>query len=321
MVEVAYVSGVELAVAGTAFNIMIGRNCSMSDIVRFKGGLGNQMFQYAFMKSLEKRGRNVTASLGYYREHPDEMQYELDKVFPNLQVKSEMNAGFFRSYEKWKLIKKDPAKVEKMRTNVASRFFWNESLAEHGIFQNAVYDTKECTFTGYWQSYKYFEDIREDIVQDFAFEDGEEKLITMINKIRCSNDFVSVHVRRGDYLNASDMYGNICTKEYYSKAIAYMKRVIKNPVFIFFSDDINWVKQEMQMAFALYVDKDMFDCYKPWYDMSLMSACSGNITANSSFSWWGAWLNQRQGHITVAPQKWLNGAQCTDICPDNWVRM
>lgn len=293
----------------------------MGDIVRFKGGLGNQMFQYAFMKSLEKRGRDVTASLGYYKEHPEEMQYELDKVFSNLQIKTELNEGFLKGYRKWRLIRNDSEKIEEMKKQAANRFFWNETLEEHGIFQGAVFDTTECVFAGYWQSYKYFEKNRKEILHDFTFGEGEEKLVTIRNKISTSDRYVAVHIRRGDYLQAEDKYGDICTKVYYYKAIEYMKKVINRPIFVFFSDDIDWVRKEMQLESAIYINKSMFDDYQSWYDMSLMSVCRASIIANSSFSWWGAWLKQRPDQIIIGPQKWLNGSQCTDICPNSWLRM
>lgn len=291
------------------------------DIVRFKGGLGNQMFQYAFLKSLESRNREVIASLGFYSEHPELMQYELDKVFPNIVLKTEENDIFIEEYSKWYLIKNDKILLKKFIEDIPNRFFWAEKIEENGNYQEKVYDTTNCVFAGYWQSYKYFNHIREKLLLDFKFQAGENRLIKLKKVIAANNNFVSVHVRCGDYFQADKIYGNICTIEYYKTALREIQKYVKKPVFVFFSDDIDWVKKHMIIDGAIYVEKSMFEDYKLWYDMSLMSVCSYNIIANSSFGWWGAWLNQREGRKVIAPRKWINGYEFNDICPKEWIRL
>lgn len=291
------------------------------DIVRFKGGLGNQMFQYAFLKGLESKGRKAGASLGFYDENPELAQFELDKVFPNIVMDTGCDQEFFAAYDKWCSMKTNPEKVENFRKNLEDRYFWNETPDEGGIFQEAVYMTRECVFAGYWQTEKYFVHIRQGLLKDFQFSEGEERLKDLKGRMLASNNFVSVHVRRGDYLQHPELYGGICTDEYYKAAMELAGRKIASPLFVFFSDDIGWVKEHYKFDNALYIEAGMFEHYQPWYDMCLMSCCSHNIIANSSFSWWGAWLNRRAGKIVIAPEKWFNNRKRTDACPEDWIRV
>ena len=100
-----------------------------------------------------------------------------------------------------------------------------------------------------------------------------------------------------------------------------MREHIPDCCFCFFSDDIEWVKVNYAMSNDVCIEKDMFDSYEDWYDMYLMSICSHNIIANSTFSWWGAWLNQNEDKTVIAPQKWLNGCDYIDIYPPEWITM
>ena len=117
------------------------------------------------------------------------------------------------------------------------------------------------------------------------------------------------------------MYGNICTNEYYLRAIAYMREKIENPTFFFISDDIEWVAKQNLVKDGIYIRADSFKRYEDWYDIAIMSLAGHNIIANSSFSWWGAWLNQNQQKIVIAPKKWNNLSNYTDICPPDWIRI
>ena len=100
-----------------------------------------------------------------------------------------------------------------------------------------------------------------------------------------------------------------------------MKKNISNLRFIIFSDDINWAEENLKYDNAIFCRKEMFDDDQDWYDMYLMTKCKGNIIANSSFSWWGAWLNQNEGHVAIAPNKWLNGKSTPDIWCEKWIRL
>ena len=137
---------------------------------------------------------------------------------------------------------------------------------------------------------------------------------------------VSVHIRRGDYLNSQfvNIYGNICTLEYYQKAIAYMKTNMSEPHFYFFSDDTHWVREHVG-EFGLLehqitiIEDNIGD--RSFVDLYLMSNCRSHIIANSTFSWWGAWLGNNEDKIVVAPGKWFQNHETTDIICDDWIKI
>ena len=138
-----------------------------------------------------------------------------------------------------------------------------------------------------------------------------------------SEGFYSIHIRRGDYLEKSELYGGICTRKYYTDAIEYIKYRDKNAKFIVFSDETDRNKLSLLLGKdnIIYFQQEDFTEYEDWYDMYLMSICKHNIIANSTFSWWGAWLNRNDNKIVVAPQKWINIYKYEDIYPKEWVQI
>lgn len=294
------------------------------DIVRFKGGLGNQMFQYALLKALSLQGREVVGSLGFYENHPQLRQFCLMDVFKNISFDIVDEQNFNIINEQWKQIKQDKKKYNSFIKDYSNRFFWVEETA--GKYDKNIFKTHNCTFVGYWQTEKYFIQIRQKLLFDFQFLEGEKRLCILRDKLLKSDNYISIHIRKGDYLNFSELYGNICTEQYYENAMNYMKKQVDTPIFVFFSDDIKWVKEHYKIKNAIYIEPKMFENYQSWYDMCLMSCCTHNIIANSTFSWWGAWLNQRSNKKVVAPKTWINDVgsikyEMPDICPKEWIRI
>ena len=133
---------------------------------------------------------------------------------------------------------------------------------------------------------------------------------------------VSLHVRRGDYISdKKNAFIGVCTLDYYKTAIEKIKTQVDNPVFFVYSDDINWVKNNLVIdKTAVFVNHNRGQ--ESYNDMHLMSLCKHNIIANSSFSWWGAWLNTSPDKIVIAPKQWFANMQDTsDLLPDNWLKM
>lgn len=290
------------------------------DIVRFKSGLGNQMFQYAFYQALRAQGRTVRASLGYYDNHPDKMKFCLDEVFPQIVLDQVSNEEFEIINAEWQRVKQDRKVLATFLADDRSRFFWVEE--RDAGYCPRVFNTQNCVFVGYWQSEKYFLNIRNILIKNFEFPYGEKQLEIMKKCLLADRQYVSVHVRRGDYLLHPGVWGNLSESEYYENAIRFMKKKIPKLQLVFFSDDISWVKERHCYKEAIYIEENMFDNYKPWYDLCLMSCCSNNIIANSSFSWWGAWLNRNEAKIVIAPRNWYyDGRVGKDICPEEWLRM
>lgn len=290
------------------------------DIIRFSGGLGNQMFQYAFMEALKSKGRDVRASLGFYNKHSEAMPFSLCTVFPEIELEYVSDSEFDLIDRKWKDMKEKG--IEKsFFNNCSERFFWVENIAEEpGTYHPEVFLTKNCTFVGYWQTEKYFKDIRTNLIKKFRFETNRSALKDFAEKLS-DEAYVSVHVRRGDYLTYADSYMGICTQGYYQKAIAYIKSKERNTKFIFFSDDMDWVKKNIYISEAIYCERQMFGDYEDWFDMYLMTICRHNILANSSFSWWGAWLNQNEEKIVIAPDRWLLYSDTPDVWCNGWIKL
>lgn len=272
-------------------------------IIEFKGGLGNQMFQYALYKNFLVQNKKATMDLSSYYL-PAQREFKLDQIFPNITIKK-CNYYVKEYYKKNLLIREKVLETDK---NIKADISLLKKDA--GLFQ------------GYWQHYLYPECIENELLEDFTFCVSDKiELLKIANKIQSENS-ISVHIRRGDYLGKNEnIYGGICTEQYYYNAIQYICKKTENPVFYFFTDDFEWDIPKFKNIETINIRKLHIEKFEDWYDMYLMSCCKHNIIANSTFSWWGAWLNQNQNKIVVAPKKWLNGYNIEDICPVEWVRI
>ena len=269
-------------------------------IVRVTGGLGNQMFQYAMYKSLEKKGKLVKLdSKSFYETKKEHNGYELERIFdikPNKPTKEDLE----------KFDENNISTLFKIKRKLFGDKKFVYDTKEY-VFNKDVYKLKNSYLNGYWQSIKYFEGIENDIKKDFRFKNQlDNKNLEILNEIENSNS-ISIHIRRGDYMCPENynMYGCIATPTYYKKAIKVIEEKVENPTFFVFSNDMDWVKKNIQInSRVFYIDINSGNgSYK---DMQLMSNCKHNIIANSSFSWWGAWLNENKNKIVIAPKKWIN---------------
>ena len=199
--------------------------------------------------------------------------------------------------------------------------YWNDDAGNIFTFLPHFFsDKKKICYRGCWQNEAYFKIIEQDIRNDFTFilplKDQNIELAAYI----LNTNSVSIHVRRGDYLQEPLLAG-ICEEEYYNKAIVCMNNLVLNAQYIVFSNDIHWCKQHLKFSNARYVDWNRgLDSY---VDMQLMSLCKHNIIANSTFSWWGAWLNKNLSKKVIAPQKWVNNNQfdTSTITPADWIHI
>ena len=269
-------------------------------IVRVTGGLGNQMFQYAMYKSLEKKGKLVKLdSKSFYETKKEHNGYELERIFdikPNKPTKEDLE----------KFDENNISTLFKIKRKLFGDKKFVYDTKEY-VFNKDVYKLKNSYLNGYWQSIKYFEGIENDIKKDFRFKNQlDNKNLEILNEIENSNS-ISIHIRRGDYMSPENynMYGCIATPTYYKKAIKVIEEKVENPTFFVFSNDMDWVKKNIQInSRVFYIDINSGNgSYK---DMQLLSTCKHNIIANSSFSWWGAWLNENKNKIVIAPKKWIN---------------
>lgn len=287
-----------------------------SVIVCCLGGLGNQMFQYALYRNLQQQGKNVYLDVSYYNT-PRNRVFLLDKVFPYLKMKICSEEQRIQH-----TLSQCCGKISELHN---FQIYVEPSLSEENIKKNnpELYKIDNGIIKGYHQCYQYVQEIGEILLQELLFDKcRESKLVTLSEQIKSQNA-ISIHIRRGDYLRSTGVaaFGNICTTQYYNNAIQILKERINNPVFYFFSNDMDWVRENFRVPDSVYIDGSLFDNYDNWYDMYLMSVCKHNIIANSSFSWWGAWLNQNPNKIVIAPGKWNNICDYQDICPKDWTRI
>lgn len=276
-------------------------------IIKMMGGLGNQMFQYALYKAFEQKHTDVYADLLWYRNKS--VKFELYNFGIEINLASEKYINRFSDCQLDFVSRLRRKIFGKRKSFVLEKY---DSCYESDILRlDNVY------LSGYWQTDKYFSSIREKLLEDFDFELANSQVSEWEDKIKNKNS-VSIHIRRGDYLQGK-LYGGICTSLYYAKAIEYIKMKVPNARFFVFSDDVEWVKQQEEFKGFVVVDRN--EQTTAISDMYLMSLCKYNIIANSSFSWWAAWLNKNEQKIVIAPQHWLNGKSTPDIWCEEWIRI
>lgn len=289
-------------------------NKEKSFVVKFNGGLGNQMFQHAFARALEaKTGVKVFMDMTFFTKSYSR-PYELDIFNANIPKIT----GFFNELKLniiWKLRRKLNNK----------RFFGTYVYEEpHFEYDEKVFElTPEAYIHGFFQSEKYIKDVESQIREDFKFKPvPDAKNQEIIDKINSTNA-ISLHIRRGDYVQKKRFQNKYatCSLDYYKRGVEYIASKCENPVLFIFSDDKDWVKENLDLPYeCVFVDNNSGD--KSYEDLRLMSLCKHNVIANSSFSWWGAWLNRNAEKIVIAPQKWFNDEKVvqTDVNPTDWLR-
>ena len=189
------------------------------------------------------------------------------------------------------------------------------------FYDESVLHQTSALIIGIWQVEAYFKDIKNKIWQEFTFNTpSDDKNKALESQIYNSNS-ISLHVRRGDYLTYrwSDSHKVIQDETYYINSINYLNKRIQNPTYFIFSDDIAWVKANLKIPNCTFVDYN--NGKHSYIDMYLMSICKHNIIANSTFSWWGAWLNKNENKIVIAPERWLNSVESPGIFPNDWIKM
>lgn len=284
-------------------------------IVRCIGGLGNQMFQYAFYKSLESSYPHVKFDVSPFNNYNTHNGFELDRIFPINYYSPSFMEKISLSFQSGGFIFRLLRHTYKKKR---AKEYYEDGLYFH---EDALLNGGNLYYIGYWQSWKYFQRIKKIIKGDFRFDETQlpPSNLEILSKIRNTNS-ISLHIRRGDYLG-NPIYANITTPDYYNNAIDYIKKNVKDPFYFIFTNDPEWCKVNMMLPNSLIVDINSgVDSY---WDMFLMSQCKHNIIANSSFSWWGAWLNEHENKIVIAPRKWINedSANIDDIIPPTWKRI
>ncbi|MBN1683770.1 MAG: alpha-1,2-fucosyltransferase [Tissierellales bacterium] len=270
-------------------------------IVNFKGGLGNQMFQYAFYKSLkEKYPQTQVKMLNSCFDHNG---FELDRVF-GVEKNTCSNyeavkfGEFIPNYIKFYRIINILNYLRRIISGYKKSYINQINPSKYMASVYNLDSQKSFLLDGYWQNPRYYNHLKDELMKDFQFENIDRKDNEMENEIISSNS-VSLHIRRGDYLKIGFP---VLTSEYYSKAIEIIMANVENPKFFIFSDDPIYAEDEFSYLNNYKVVKQN-KAEASYMDMYLMTKCKHNIIANSSFSFWGAYLNTNSSKIVVAPNK------------------
>lgn len=178
-------------------------------------------------------------------------------------------------------------------------------------------------FKGFYQSERFFADIEADVRKAFTFDMTQvsERSKEMAARMDADLNAVSLHIRRGDYLEPKhwENTGSVCQLPYYQNAIAAIKKQLANPVFYVFSDDLAWVRENLPLDNAVYIDWNKGN--DSWQDMMLMSHCRHHIICNSTFSWWGAWLDSHKDKTVIVPERWFRHTETPYIYPEGWIKV
>jgi Glycosyl transferase family 11 len=285
------------------------------------GGLGNQMFQYACGRAISVRTgqalRLATDQLDEYQSHNGLELLNIFDLDVSIATSEEMNALIgIRANSKVRRMLGRPS-----MTWAAWGAWCNEP---HFAYWPAIKKVSHPAYVhGYWQSEQYFEEISNIIRKDFTFRTGWDPHDLAVRERMAAGVCASIHVRRGDYL--SPKHKNVydqCDVAYYVEAVKLLRQKIPNINLFAFSDEPAWVESCLQ-PFIGKVEVISHNLgLKSSNDMRLMSVADHHIIANSSFSWWGAWLNPREDKTVIAPKSWFaDGRSTSSLIPSSWTRL
>jgi hypothetical protein len=283
--------------------------------VKIYGGLGNQLFQYSAAKSLAIiHNTELVLDLSWFSsQHKSNTlrNYALKNFNINARIAScEEELFHFVNCSKLRNF------FRKKNTNWT---YYSEK--SFGFDDQFSYLPDNTYLEGYWQSFKFFESIRPVLLEELMISTGNDFEESQLTLDLCSPNSVAIHIRRGDYISnakAAKFHGT-CSMEYYLKSINILREKINDPRFFIFSDDIDWVRMNMDFKCDVnYVDSNfLFDAHHDFYHMSL---CNHFIIANSTFSWWAAWLSKNIDKKVIAPKNWfIKKIDTKSLFPDQWM--
>lgn len=288
--------------------------------IRLKGGMGNQMFQYAMGRKIAdvlNTEMQLDLSSLLDRSKGDFVYRNYDLPIFHVKDKLVMSPRFLQTIYKPKIpriTKMVRQYIDKGKTFIKEKDFHFQPEIIANPIDNAVYE-------GWFQSAKYFKGIENTIREDFKFQDAIlEESKPLLEKIKTTNA-VCLNVRRTDFLKVDTL--NTTNKDYFFNAAKYIAGRVENPTFFVFSDDVEWCRENIVMDFPVVVVGHEHKGRKFGNYMQLMIACQHFIIPNSSYAWWAVWLNEHTSKIVVAPKNWFNDVtiNTADLVPKKWIRL
>jgi hypothetical protein len=289
------------------------------NIVRITSGLGNQMFQYAFYRAVKAGTPDTKVDVSEFRHRSHHNGYELEQVFdivPDHASREECDTLADLSKD---LVSEFRRRWLHVKLNCTGTLIRETELG--AWFHPELLKMRNSYFQGFWQTERYFLPVAHSLRKELRFKQPMDAENGRIAEDIGSCNAVGIHVRRGDYVKKRrlETLGSVCSPRYYQKAIDHMSAHVRQPRFFVFSDDAAWVRENVKVDNAVHVDINKGRA--SFRDMQLMSLCKHNIIANSSFSWWGAWLNANPAKLILAPDVWLRDASMPDVVPESWQRI
>ena len=287
----------------------------MRIIVNISGGLGNQMFQYAAAYSFaKKKGFELILDISDYKKIKNR-EFQLKLIFSiNNKIATNNDLNELLGYKKFFLVRRFLKKLHWSSDKILIEKPYNFNTKFSDI-RNSIY------LQGYWQNYNYFSSYKNKIREIFMFQALTKEETQLFRNFLHIKNLTSVHIRRGDYISKKNK--NIfyqLDESYYRDSIGYIESKVDNPHFLIFSDDYNWVRKNLKCSEKKFTLMDFTPDTLSHF--KLMCLCKHHIIANSTFSWWPAWLKkQTNDKIVIAPKKWLNGTfQPSGLIMPSWKR-
>lgn len=291
-------------------------------IVRLKGGIGNQMFQYSAgrrVAHVQKSRLKLDISWFQYDTSRD---YALQNLNIKAAIADKDEISLYKP-EKTGILSRIISRMLRRQTSSMDQYSFFKEKFFH--FDPEVLTLRDNFYLdGYWQSEKYFIDIAPIIREEFKIKNPQSKANFKFGQSICSKESVSIHVRRGDYVSNSltnSIHGT-CDPSYYERSIEKIASFRKNLHYFVFSDEPAWARAYLKLpCHTTFIEHNSSD--KAYEDLRLLSMCKHHIIANSSFSWWGAWLNPNPDKIVIAPLRWFKNRnyQASDLLPESWIKL
>jgi len=289
-------------------------------VIPVKGGLGNQMFFYAFGQYLKENG--IESKLVWHEyifnshhhgvESLDIFDIRISK-FQRFQIACFISINSFLPRSLKSIIGKIFERVSLIylkKYNQTSPYCFDDVVS--GIQGDKVY------MDGFWQNYKYLLPSKDKLLKLFSFKLPENFSDNQFLRKIIKSNSVSIHIRRNDYLEPEFQHFNVIkTTDYYLRSIEYVKKMCENPEFFIFTDDMQWAKENFRGGNYNFVDGNFGKL--SYLDLYLISLCKHNIIANSTFSWWGGWLNANPSKMVIVPHIWTTTVLSSQFCPPDWI--
>ncbi len=295
-------------------------------VVRIYEGLGNQMFEYAYAYALSKRAEKKNIKIYLDMRNRDVTVYDKRRMGRPLNMQQfniSLPIANAEILKHWGYMT-EKTLIHKVISRMQSIGLWKYQVIQEVEFNysRSCLRVRDYSYLiGWFQHYQYFEMYREALLKEFTLK-RELQIPIQLQHIMGEYQVISVHIRRGDYITDTRARKAMCVcgRDYYVNAVKYLQSKLSNPHLFIFTNDEKWVEENLQFDLPSVVISNHYNL-TDIQEMVLMSLCNHNIIANSTFSWWGAWLNTHKDKIVIAPKKWFVEGKRKNIAMEGWIRM